>query len=324
MTDPTTTGREETPTTTGREETSQTTGREETSQPSERDIRQAVTARYGARAREALGAHAAATADACCAPADGGAQPLALETLGTLQLLTPIGEVCDIDGVCEPVYAPGAEAADEDGEWGAALYDSAQLSEVPDAAQLAAAGCGNPIAIAELGAGEAVLDLGSGGGIDCFLAAKQVGPDGAVWGLDMTPDMIQLARHNADAVGATNVRFRLGEIEDIPFPDATFDVIISNCVINLSTDKPQVFREAFRVLKPGGRLRVSDMVLTASLPAEQRADLEAWAGCVAGALEVEDYLGHISAAGFADVRADCGEESRPGIASANVTALRPS
>lgn len=285
----------------------------------ERDIRQAVTERYGARARAALGEHAASTAEACCAADADGPQPMALELL---QVITPEGQACSVDGVCGQADVP-VDATEDDGVWGSALYDSEQLGDVPDAAQLAAAGCGNPIAIAELSPGEAVLDLGSGGGIDCFLAAKQVGDEGEVWGLDMTPDMIQLARHNAETVGASNVRFRLGEIEDIPFADGTFDVIISNCVINLSTDKPQVFREAFRVLKPGGRLRVSDMVLTADLPAGERADLEAWAGCVAGALPVEDYLGHIQAAGFLDPHAECAEETRPGITSANVTAVRP-
>ncbi len=288
-----------------------------------RDIRQAVTERYGARARAALGERAASTAEACCAADADGAQPM---TLQLLQLGAPEGQACSVDGACGPVDVQidaSGDATGDDGVWGSALYDSDQLSDVPDAAQLAAAGCGNPTAIAELSPGEAVLDLGSGGGIDCFLAAKQVGDDGEVWGLDMTPDMVQLARHNAEAVGASNVRFRLGEIEDIPFADGTFDVIISNCVINLSTDKPQVFREAFRVLKPGGRLRVSDMVLTADLPTGERADLEAWAGCVAGALPVEEYLGHIEAAGFIDPHADCAEETRPGITSANVTAVRP-
>ncbi len=288
-----------------------------------RDIRQAVTERYGARARAALGEHAASTAEACCAADADGPQPMALQLL---QLGAPEGQACSVDGACGPVDAQidaSGDATGDDGVWGSALYDSTQLSDVPDAAQLAAAGCGNPIAIAELSPGEAVLDLGSGGGIDCFLAAKQVGDEGEVWGLDMTPDMVQLARHNADTVGASNVRFRLGEIEDIPFADGTFDVIISNCVINLSTDKPHVFREAFRVLKPGGRLRVSDMVLTADLPAAERADLEAWAGCVAGALPVAEYLGHIEAAGFADPHAECAEEIRPGITSANVTAVRP-
>ena len=286
-----------------------------TDQPTDRAIKQAVTERYGARAREALGAHAASTADACCAPAEGAAgaaEPLALE------LLTPVGDACAIDGCCEP-----GEVATGDGEWGAALYPADQLGAVPDAAQLASAGCGNPVAIAELAPGETVLDLGSGGGIDCFLASQQVGPGGAVWGLDMTPDMVQLARHNAETVGAANVRFRLGEIEDIPFPDQSFHAVISNCVINLSTDKRQVFREAYRVLKPGGRVRVSDMVLTADLPPEQRADLEAWAGCVAGALPLEDYLEAVRAAGFADVRADLDEQRRLGIASAYVTAVRP-
>ena len=295
-----------------------------TDQPSDRAIKQAVTERYGARARQALGAHAAAPAAACCAPAEGTASTdgtaSTLESTAqplTLELLTPAGEACAIDGCCEP-----GEAA-SDGSWGAALYSADQLGGVPDAAQLAAAGCGNPVAIAELAPGEAVLDLGSGGGIDCFLAAQQVGAEGSVWGLDMTPDMVQLARHNAETVGAANVRFRLGEIEDIPFPEASFDAVISNCVINLSTDKPQVFREAFRVLKPGGRVRVSDMVLTADLPAEQRADLEAWAGCVAGALPLEDYLDAVRAAGFTEVRATPSEEHRPGIASAYITAVRP-
>ena len=298
-----------------------------TDQPTDRAIKQAVTERYGARARAALGAHAASPASACCAPvegvltADSPAQPLALETIGTLELLTPVGDACAIDGCCEPGEVATGDGAS--GEWGTALYPADQLGAVPDAAQLASAGCGNPVAIAELAPGEAVLDLGSGGGIDCFLASQQVGPDGAVWGLDMTPDMVQLARHNAETVGAANVRFRLGEIEDIPFPDQSFDAVISNCVINLSTDKPQVFREAFRALKPGGRLRVSDMVLTADLPPEQRADLEAWAGCVAGALPLEDYLEAVRAAGFADVRADLDEQHRPGIASAYVTAVRP-
>ena len=294
--------------------------------PSDRAIKQAVTERYGARARHALGAHAALPAGPCCAPAgaEASAQPLAIEGVEGIELRTSAAGDCDGDGCCEPGAVATADGASGgSGEWGAALYSADQLDAVPDAAQLAAAGCGNPIAIAELAPGEAVLDLGSGGGIDCFLAARQVGPDGAVWGLDMTPDMIQLARHNAETVGAANVRFRLGEIEDIPFPEASFDAVISNCVINLSTDKPQVFREAFRVLKPGGRVRVSDIVLTADLPPEQRADLATWAGCVAGALPLEDYLDAVRAAGFVDVRADAGEERRPGIASAYVTAVRP-
>ena len=273
--------------------------------PSGDAIRRAVAERYGALAREALGAAAPPADEACCAPAD------------TACCATAAGGA----GAC----APGGNAREggEGGEWGAALYGEGRLGAVPDAAQFAAAGCGDPVAVAGLRPGEAVLDLGSGGGIDCFLAARQVGPEGEVHGLDMTPDMVELARRNAAKAGADNVRFRLGEIEDMPFADATFDAVISNCVINLSADKPRVFREAFRVLRPGGRLRVSDVVLTADLPAGERADAEAWAGCIAGALEVGEYLAAVRAAGFAEVRADCGEDRRPGVASAFVTAVRP-
>jgi SAM-dependent methyltransferase len=146
-----------------------------------------------------------------------------------------------------------------------------------------------------------VLDLGSGGGIDCFLAAKKVGPEGRVIGLDMTPDMIRLARRNAKKVGATNVDFRFGEMEDIPLPDASVDVIISNCVINLSPDKDAVFAEAYRVLRPGGRMSVSDMVVDGDLPSSIRNQLDAWAGCIAGALDESVYLDKIRAAGFEEV-----------------------
>ncbi|MCA9851855.1 MAG: methyltransferase domain-containing protein, partial [Dehalococcoidia bacterium] len=159
-------------------------------------------------------------------------------------------------------------------------------------------------------------------GIDCFLAAQRVGEGGEVWGLDMTPDMVALARHNADQVGAGNVRFRLGEIEDIPFDGGSFDAIMSNCVINLSHDKPRVFREAFRVLKPGGRLRVSDMVWVGTAPTATRDELESWAGCIAGALTVEDYLGAIEAAGFVDVRAEYEGEAGQ-VTSASVFARKP-
>jgi len=163
-------------------------------------------------------------------------------------------------------------------------------------------GCGNPIAIAELQAGETVLDLGSGGGIDCFLAARQVGPEGRVIGLDMTPEMIMHARRNARRMGVTNVEFRYGEMEEMPLPDQSVDVVISNCVINLSPDKDAVFREAFRVLRPGGRLNVSDIVLNGELPPAIRDSLSAWASCVAGALDEAEYLAKIRAAGFENVQ----------------------
>jgi ubiquinone/menaquinone biosynthesis C-methylase UbiE len=167
-----------------------------------------------------------------------------------------------------------------------------------------------------------VLDLGSGGGIDCFLAARQVGAGGEVWGLDMTPDMVALARHNAGEVGLENVQFRLGEIEDIPFADGSFDVIMSNCVINLSADKSRVFREAYRVLKPGGRLRVSDMVVVGELSEETRRSMEEWAGCIAGALPLEDYLGAMRAAGFQDAAAQP-KSLDAAVTSAYVTAVKP-
>jgi SAM-dependent methyltransferase len=172
---------------------------------------------------------------------------------------------------------------------------------LPESVTGASLGCGNPIAISELQPGEIVLDLGSGGGIDCFLAAQQVGPEGRVIGLDMTPDMIKLARQNAKQVGLTNVEFRFGEMEDIPLPAESVDVIISNCVINLSPDKDAVFAEAYRVLRAGGRVNVSDIVLAGDLPPSIRDRLDAWVGCVAGALREDDYLGKIRAAGFQDV-----------------------
>ncbi len=181
------------------------------------------------------------------------------------------------------------------------LYDNAEIAELPESVTAISLGCGNPTAIASLQPGQTVLDLGSGGGIDCFLAARQVGPEGHVIGLDMTTDMIRLARRNAKKLGLTNVEFRWGEIEEMPVADASVDVVISNCVINLSPDKPQVFREAYRVLKPGGHLAVSDMVFEVPVPEALRTDLDSWAGCVAGAWLEDDYLAAIRAAGFTDV-----------------------
>jgi len=181
------------------------------------------------------------------------------------------------------------------------LYSSQELGELPESVTDVALGCGNPTAIAGLKQSEVVLDLGSGGGIDCFLAARQVGPQGRVIGLDMTPEMIKLARQNAKKVGATNVEFRYGEMEDMPLPDESVDVIISNCVINLSPDKGKVFSEAYRVLRPGGRLAVSDIVTYGPLPEVVRSNLEAWAGCVAGALDETVYLDKMRQAGFAGV-----------------------
>jgi len=179
------------------------------------------------------------------------------------------------------------------------LYDVSQVGTLPIEAVVASLGCGNPTALADLAAGETVLDLGSGGGIDVLLSARRVGPTGKAYGLDMTDQMLALARDNQKKAGIENVEFLKGEIEHIPLPDHSVDVIISNCVINLSADKDQVLREAFRVLKPGGRLAVSDVVVRGSdVPSEIRKSMELWIGCVAGALEEDDYRAKLAAAGF--------------------------
>src|SRR5882724_3118961 len=185
------------------------------------------------------------------------------------------------------------------------LYDESQKGQLPETAVLASLGCGNPTALAQLNPGETVLDLGSGGGIDVLLSATRVGPTGKAYGLDMTDDMLALARENQRQAGATNVEFLKGEIESIPLPDNSVDVIISNCVINLSADKDKVLREAFRVLKPGGRFAVSDVVVRGGdVPPEVRRSMELWVGCIAGALEESDYTSKLSAAGFADVEVE--------------------
>jgi arsenite methyltransferase len=209
-------------------------------------------------------------------------------------------------GCCGPVATSGG-CCGSSGSDVIPLDSVARLYEDPDVAGLPAAvtdlslGCGDPVTLASLEPGQTVLDLGAGGGIDCFLAAKKVGATGRVIGVDMTSAMIDRARRNQATLGATNVEFRLGEIEHLPVADNSVDVIISNCVINLSPDKEQVFREAYRVLKPGGRLAVSDIVTDGPLPAAVKNDLAAWAGCVAGALDVADYVAAIAAAGFTDV-----------------------
>ncbi|HWQ56265.1 MAG TPA: arsenite methyltransferase [Bryobacteraceae bacterium] len=178
------------------------------------------------------------------------------------------------------------------------LYSGDQTCGLPEDAVKASLGCGNPTALAELRAGETVLDLGSGGGIDVLLSARRVGPTGKAYGLDMTDEMLALAHENQRQAGVTNVEFLKGEIENIPLPDNTVDVIISNCVINLSGDKDRVLREAFRVLKPGGRFAVSDVVVRGEVPPEIRRSIELWVGCVAGAMEESEYRGKLAAAGF--------------------------
>ena len=260
-------------------------------EPTADQIKSAVLERYGSRAREQLKKQEAI--------------PLAA-----------VGE----DSCC----APGDSPTTETSSWAGKLYTADELGTLPDDVSELSLGCGNPTAIAELRAGEAVLDLGSGSGLDCFLAARQVGPKGRVVGLDMTDDMLELARRNLAKVAATNVEFQKGEMESMPLPDATFDVIISNCVINLSPDKDAVFRESLRVLKPGGRVRVSDIVWTRTPTDTERQDLSSWAGCIAGALPVDEYVAKLRAAGFADIETQlAGRTDDRGWASAYITARRP-
>jgi len=181
------------------------------------------------------------------------------------------------------------------------LYNENQAGQIPEQAVLASLGCGNPTALARLNAGETVLDLGSGGGIDVLLSARRVGPTGKAYGLDMTDEMLALARENQRKAGVENVEFLKGEIENIPLPDNCVDVVISNCVINLSADKDKVLREAFRVLKPGGRFAVSDVVVRGDVPVEVRRSMEMWVGCIAGALHDHEYIGKLATAGFDDI-----------------------
>jgi arsenite methyltransferase len=229
------------------------------------DIREIVKQRYGQAAKAVT----------------GGAKP----------------SCCGGGSSCGP--SPGAlEGADPITR---ALYSADEAALVPANALAASFGCGNPTALAELLPGEVVLDLGSGGGIDVLLSAKRVGPTGKAYGLDMTEEMLDLARANQRAAGVENVEFLRGAIENIPLPDASVDVIVSNCVINLSTDKDRVLREAFRVLKPGGRFAVSDVVLRRALPDAVRKDMELWTGCIAGALLEAEYVQKLAAAGFGEV-----------------------
>ncbi|MCC6224507.1 MAG: arsenite methyltransferase [Thermoleophilia bacterium] len=213
--------------------------------------------------------------------------------------------------------------AGPDSRFGAALYEAGERSELPDVAVLASLGCGNPTAVAELREGEVVLDLGSGGGIDVLLSARRVGPAGTVYGLDMTEEMLALARRNAVAAGATNVHFLRGHIEAIPLPSGSVDVVISNCVVNLSPDKPAVLAEAFRVLVPGGRLGISDIVAENRLDAAARAERGSHFGCIAGALSEGEYGRQLAEAGFAGVSVTFTHEVADGMHAAIVKAVKP-
>jgi len=256
-------------------------------------LRDEVRARYAEAARAVLEPRAGAdvsccggtTADSCC-----GAEPASAEAVGG--------------------FSTG-------------LYRDGETDGLPEEAVLASLGCGNPIAVADLREGERVLDLGSGGGIDVLLSARRVGPSGFAYGIDMTDEMLELARANAARAGAGNVEFLKGEIENLPLPDASVDVVISNCVINLSTDKPAVLAEMFRVLVPGGRIGITDVVAEDRLTPADRAAAGSYASCIAGALSRAEYLGGLAAAGFADASVTFTHEAAPGLHSAIIRAVRP-
>ncbi len=220
--------------------------------------------------------------------------------------------VCCDDGCCDST----------DARWGAQLYDVTDRASLPDAAVLASLGCGNPTAVAELREGERVLDLGSGGGIDVLLSAQRVGPTGRAFGLDMTDEMLTLGLRNAEAAGATNVEFLKGHIEAIPLPAASIDVVISNCVINLSADKPAVLSEMARVVRPGGRIGISDIVADDTLSAAERAERGSHVGCIAGALSFEEFRVGLEAVGFEDVSVTPTHAVADGMWSAIIKAVR--
>jgi len=224
---------------------------------------------------------------------------------------------CCSAGSCLP------EAIEVDERFGAGLYAGEETGDLPAEAVAASLGCGNPMAVADLRPGERVLDLGSGGGIDVLLSARRVGPTGFAYGVDMTEEMLALARDNAVQAGATNVEFRRGEIEDLPFADGSVDVVISNCVVNLSADKPAVLAEAFRVLAPGGRFGISDVVAEDRLDPAQRAERGSHVGCIAGALSVTEYLDGLRAAGFTDPQVEFTHEVADGMHGAIVRAAKP-
>jgi arsenite methyltransferase len=218
----------------------------------------------------------------------------------------------EVAGCCDPADGCGVK-----------FYDVKEREDLPDEAVLASLGCGNPIAVAELKEGETVLDLGSGGGIDVLLSARRVGPTGHVYGLDMTDEMLALARENARKAEATNVEFLKGFIEEVPLPDASVDVIISNCVINLSTDKPRVIREMFRVLRSGGRLGISDVVAADALSPAERAERGSFVGCIAGALSFAEYEAELSTAGFEEISIEPTHEETDQMYGAIVHASKP-
>jgi len=231
-------------------------------------------------------------------------------------------QVVDDGGCCDSSCCGGA-AGTVDDSFGAGLYGADEQAELPAEAVAASLGCGNPTAVAALRPGERVLDLGSGGGIDVLLSARRVGETGFAYGVDMTDEMLDLARANAVKAGAANVEFLKGTIEDVPLPDGSVDVVISNCVINLSVDKPRVLAEMHRVLTPGGRIGISDVVAEDHLTADDRAERGSYVGCIAGALSRGEYLDGLAAAGFVDAEVEFTHEAAPGMHGAIIRATKP-
>lgn len=258
---------------------------------SDEKLRDEVRARYARTAHQVLKTTSAGDAS-CCGPSC--CSPTTLAEPEQLEAEAASSPCCE-SSCCSTEDTINADAITAD------LYSQIELGEIPVAAALASLGCGNPTALAELRPGERVLDLGSGGGIDVLLSARRVGPSGFAFGLDMTDPMLELAERNRQEAGIENVRFLKGIIEAIPLPDNSVNVVISNCVINLSADKDQVLREAYRVLTPGGRFAVSDIVVQGELPSAIRQDMESWAGCMAGALEEQRYRSLLGDAGFVDI-----------------------
>jgi arsenite methyltransferase len=257
------------------------------------DLREEVRSRYAAAARTVLEPQVGMAASCCGSSA--------------------------ADSCC----GTGATAAEAVGGFSEGLYRDGETDGLPEEAVLASLGCGNPIAVADLREGERVLDLGSGGGIDVLLSARRVGPSGFAYGVDMTDDMLELARRNAAKAGAANVEFRKGPIEDLPLPDASVNVVISNCVINLSVDKPAVLAEMFRVLVPGGRIGISDVVAEDHMSPADRAAAGSYVGCIAGALSRREYVDGLTAAGFVDASVTFTTEAAPGLHSAIIRAVKP-
>jgi arsenite methyltransferase len=280
------------------------------------EVQQHVRQRYAEAALAASGAktkHEAASSSAalsgCCGPSVSTGET----AIDGSKLDAAHASGCCGDGCC----------SDVSGTYGLELYDAASRESLPDAAVLASLGCGNPVAVAELREGETVLDLGSGGGIDVLLSARRVGPTGRAIGVDMTDEMLALARRNAADAGAGNVEFRKGTIESLPLDDASVDVVISNCVINLASDKPAVFREIARVLRPGGRMGVSDVVADDLLTPEQRAERGSYVGCIAGALSFREFRQGLQSVGLTDIELVPTHQIVEGMHSAIVRATKP-